>query len=226
MPPCARLPEKTEAKPEPDSMRRELEHFTIGDSYGGNQDWFLTRMMRLGGCGAETACDSSIYFAREFGLTKLYPFDPFDIKKEEYVEFAHRMEKYLWPRMTGIDRPEIFAEWFGKYAADCGESRLSVTVFRGSEPYGSAEEFLRTQIDAGYPVPVLILNHKSAALKDYVWHWFLVNGYGTADGETEVKAVTYGEYEWLSMRELWETGHERRGGMIGFRVSPSGEVRI
>ena len=39
-------------------MRRELEHFRIGDSYGGNQDWFPTFMMRIGGCGAETACDS------------------------------------------------------------------------------------------------------------------------------------------------------------------------
>ena len=36
-------------------MRQELQHFHIGDSYGGNQDWFPTFMMRIGGCGAETA---------------------------------------------------------------------------------------------------------------------------------------------------------------------------
>ena len=49
-------------------MRRELEHFMIGYSYGGNQDWFRTFMMRLGGCGAETACDSSLYFALHRGV--------------------------------------------------------------------------------------------------------------------------------------------------------------
>ena len=33
-------------------MKRELDHFYIGRSYGGNQDWFRTFMMRLGGCAA------------------------------------------------------------------------------------------------------------------------------------------------------------------------------
>ena len=50
-------------------MRHELEHFNIGSSYGGNQDWFRTFMMRIGGCGAETACDSSY---RWIDLKKLW----------------------------------------------------------------------------------------------------------------------------------------------------------
>ena len=54
-------------------MKRELEHFSIGASYGGNQDWFPTFMMRVGGCGAETACDSSVYFALHRGLSKIAP---------------------------------------------------------------------------------------------------------------------------------------------------------
>lgn len=49
-------------------MKRELEHFKIGSSYGGNQDWFRTFKMRMGGCGAETACDSSLYFALHKGV--------------------------------------------------------------------------------------------------------------------------------------------------------------
>ena len=48
-------------------MKRELNHHYIGESYGGNQDWFRTFWMRIGGCGAETACESSLYFARELG---------------------------------------------------------------------------------------------------------------------------------------------------------------
>ena len=49
-------------------MRKELEHHYIEGSYGGNQEWFIGPMMKLGGCGAETACESSIYFANHFGM--------------------------------------------------------------------------------------------------------------------------------------------------------------
>ena len=74
-------------------MRRELEHFMIGTSYGGNQDWFRTFMMRIGGCGAETACDSSLYFALRKGVKGIYPFDTEKLTKREYVDCAHMMEK-------------------------------------------------------------------------------------------------------------------------------------
>lgn len=43
-------------------MQKELDYFTIEHSYGGNQDWFWDPMMKIGGCAAVTACDSSIYF--------------------------------------------------------------------------------------------------------------------------------------------------------------------
>ena len=54
-------------------MKKELDFFYIGDSYGGNQDWCLDHMMQLGGCGAVTACDCSIYFKLRMGITKAYP---------------------------------------------------------------------------------------------------------------------------------------------------------
>ena len=31
-----------------------------------------------------------------------------------------------------------------------------------------------------------------------------------------VKAVTYGNYEWLDLKELWDTGYEKKGGLILF----------
>ena len=73
-------------------MKHELEHFYIGDSYGGNQDWFPTFMMRIGGCGAETACDSSVYFALRRGLTKIAPDNAEGMSREEYVRFAYKMK--------------------------------------------------------------------------------------------------------------------------------------
>ncbi len=118
-------------------MRHELEHFTIGYSYGGNQDWFRTFMMRLG----------------------------------------------------------------------------------GSVPYETAAATVKKQIDEGYPIPTLILNHKDRSLKDYVWHWFLINGYDDKDGTMMVKTVTYSGFQWFDLRIMWDTGYNNKGGLVLYRLN-------
>lgn len=195
-------------------MKRELGHFMIGPSYGGNQDWFRTYMMRLGGCGAETACDSSLYFAIHKGVEGIYPFDLSNLSRDDYVEFAHMMEKYLKPRMTGINRAEIWIEGYTKYLNDRAVTGISMDILDGNEPYETAEAVIRKQIDAGYPVPTLILNHKDKDLKDYVWHWFLINGYEETEDTLMVRTVTYSWYEWLDLRRLWESGYSSKGGLV------------
>ena len=201
-------------------MRKELEHFYIGSSYGGNQDWFRTFMMRIGGCGAETACDSSLYFAIHRDIENIYPFDKNDLTKADYVKFAHMMEKYLWPRMSGINRVDIFIEGYAAYLKDRGIRNIEMEELSGSEPYENAAAAMIRQIDNGYPVPLLILNHRDRSLKDYVWHWFLINGYDRPDGteDIRVKAVTYSGYQWLDLRKLWDTGYMNRGGAVLYRI--------
>ena len=200
-------------------MKHELPHFYIGDSYGGNQDWFLTRFMRVGGCGAETACDSSLYFALHKGLTGIAPENAARLTKSDYVRFAYEMRPYLYPRARGIDRPEIYMDGYARYLADRGETRLTMTCLPGTEPYGAAREAVVRRIDGGYPVPALVLSHRNRALEDYVWHWFLLNGYDDAPGAFLVKAVTYSESAWLDLASLWDTGHERRGGLILYHLA-------
>lgn len=177
-------------------------------------------MMRIGGCGAETACDSSLYFALNAGIEGIYPFDAHRLSKRDYVDFAHLMEKYLWPRMSGIDRTGIFIEGYAKYLKDRGVDCISMTTLEGTEPYEAAAAAIRKQIDAGYPVPTLILNHRDRKYADYNWHWFLINGYEVSDDQSTVlvKAVTYSSYEWLDLRRLWDTGHIRRGGLVLFEA--------
>jgi hypothetical protein len=199
-------------------MKRELGHFMIGDSYGGNQDWFRTYMMRHGGCGAETACDSSLYFAIHKGVKDIYPFDPLNLSRDDYVEFAHIMEKYLKPRMTGINRAEIYVEGYLKYLNDRKVSDISMDILDGNAPYEKAEAAVMKQIDTGNPVPTLILNHKDKTLKDYVWHWFLINGYDGTDDALMVKTVTYSQYEWVDFKKLWDSGYSSRGGLVLYSV--------
>lgn len=200
-------------------MKHELPHFQIGDSYGGNQDWFPTFMMRIGGCGAETACDSSIYFALHRGVKGIAPDSVSTLTKDDYVSFAYEMKPYLSPRMSGIDRLDIYTEGYAKFLRDHGETRLTMEMLQGSAPYEAAPETVIRQIDQGYPIPSLILNHRNKALNDYVWHWFLINGYEMTEDSFLVKAVTYSKFEWLDFRQLWNTGHTRRGGLILYHLN-------
>ncbi len=199
-------------------MKHELEHFYIGKSYGGNQDWFPTFMMRIGGCGAETACDSSVYFALHRGLTKIAPENAAGLTREEYVEFAYQMKPYLSPRRNGIDRLDIYTDGYSQYLRDREETHLSMTHLDGTEPYEAARDTIMQQIDQGVPIPALVLNHRNKTLQDYVWHWFLINGYDMSDSAFLVKAVTYSKYEWLDLGELWDTGYERRGGLVLYHI--------
>lgn len=200
-------------------MKNALPHFQIGESYGGNQDWFPTFMMRIGGCGAETACDSSVYFALHRGLSTIAPENAATLSRDDYVSFAYEMKPYLSPRMTGIDRLEIFTDGYDQYLRDRGETRLSMKMLHGTEPYDIARSAVMQQIDHGYPIPTLILNHRNKSLDDYIWHWFLINGYDDTNGQFLVKAVTYSKFEWLDFQQLWNTGHERRGGLILFELN-------
>jgi hypothetical protein len=205
-------------------MKKELKHFQIGDSYGGSQDWFPTFMMKIGGCGAQTACDSSMYFALHRGLSGIAPENAASLTREDYIDFAYKMKPYLSPRMTGIDRLEIYIDGYEQYLRDCGETRLQLSPFHGTESYESAREVLKGQIDQGYPVPTLILNHQDKEFEDYVWHWFLINGYDDSAGFFLVKAVTYSNYRWLDFARLWDTGHKRRGGLILYSIKGTGDL--
>lgn len=197
---------------------KELEHFMIGDSYGGNQEWFSTFMMRLGGCGAETACDCSIYFSLFFGKKKLYPFDDSDITRSDYVRFSRIMEPYLRPRRSGINTLELYIDGYGKYLSDLGETGISMTGLRGDRPYEDARDAFRAQIDKGIPSTCLTLYHANKRFRDYQWHWFILNGYEEDGDEMKVRAVTYSEYEWLDLRGLWDTGRKEKGGLVLFEV--------
>ena len=89
----------------------------------------------------------------------------------------------------------------------------------GSEPYEKAADTVIRQIDSGYPVPTLILNHRDRRMKDFNWHWFLINGYDEREDGLWVKTVTYSSYLWVSLRQLWDTGYKTRGGLVLYRIN-------
>ena len=80
--------------------------------------------------------------------------------------------------------------------------------------YDIFAEAIIDQIDRNFPVPYLMLMHKDPELDDFTWHWFNLAGYEETASGLQVMTVTYGEYLWFSLRNMWDTGHRRRGGII------------
>lgn len=198
-------------------MEKELDYFRIEGAAGGCQDWFTDPFMKMGGCAAAAACDSSICFDLYHGTKGLYPFDLKALSRDDYVRFSGIMKPYLRPRLTGIDRLEIYIKGYGRYLADQGCHTVGMEAFLGDEPVSEARRRIVSQIGRGYPIPCLTLRHKDPAFKDYDWHWFMLTGYRTERERFFVKAVTYGKAAWLDLDALWNTGYERKGGLILYR---------
>ena len=201
-------------------IKKELPHFYIGSSLGGQQEWYsrLTDFgMHVGGCAAVTACDCAIYFEKYFGLRGLYPFDLENISREDYLRFGKIMEPYLYPRWSGVDKLEIYLDGFGRFLKDRNVD-LKLSPWSGENNLSDTRQVICRQIDAGYPLPCLILNHQERALQDYVWHWFILNGYEVHGEEFFVKAVSYGIGRRFNFVTLWLTGYSRKGGLILFAL--------
>lgn len=194
-------------------MKKELSYFKIEESYGGNQNWFTDPMMKMGGCAAVTACDLCIYLKYLKRKNHLYPYDIGLLTKKDYINFSKIMKPYLRPRMNGINTLKLFIDGFNKYLFDVKEYNLQMTPFSGNETVDKAIEKIKYQIDNEIPIPYLLLKHENTALNDFIWHWFLVVGYDE-DDDFKIKVVTYGQYFTFSLRELWNTGYEEKGGMI------------
>ena len=194
-------------------MKKELQYFKIEEAWGGSQEWFSDRMMRLGGCAAVTACDSCIFFDLYRG-TDLYPFDRQKITKTEYMQFGMKMKPYLRPRWSGIDTLDIYMEGYGQFLADQGCRDIQMEPLSGEEPVEIAEKAVIGQIDRGFPVPCLTLRHRNPDYDMFEWHWFLLVGYEKQADKCMVKIVTYGKYFWVDLKGLWDTGHRRKGGLV------------
>ena len=201
-------------------IKKELPHFYIGDSLGGQQKWYsrITDFgMNVGGCAAISACDCSIYFEKYFRLRGLYPFDLQNLTQKDYLRFGKIMEPYLYPRWSGVDKLEIYLDGFGRFLKDRNVD-LKLSPWSGENNFSDSWQIICRQIDAGYPIPCLTLNHKEPTLQDYVWHWFILNGYETRGENFFVKAVSYGIGRWINFVTLWDTGYRRKGGLILFEL--------
>ena len=200
------------------TVLKELDYFWVGEEYGGRQSLLPDMVMRFAGCAAVTACDSLIYMTLYKNLKNLCPFSTDQLRGRDYVAFFKTVKPYLRPRLMGINRLEIFVSAFKKFLKEHGTFFLDVLPWSGDHDEQNTVETIKQQIDRGFLIPFLLLHHKNPNFENYEWHWFLLTGYDEKpDGRFLVKAVTYGAYEWLDFAKLWNTGYDRKGGLILFK---------
>ena len=201
-------------------IRKTLPHFYIESSLGGQQKWYsrLTDFaMNVGGCAAITACDCAICFEKYFGLRGLYPYDLQRLTRDDYLRFGKIMEQYLYPRWSGVDKLDIYLDGFGRFLKDRGAD-IKLEGWSGENDFADTWQVIRKQIAAGYPIPCLVLKHQAEELSDYVWHWFILNGYEVRGDKSFVQVVSYGVGRWFDFVTLWDTGYQRKGGLILFEL--------
>lgn len=209
-------------------MKKELNYFYIDGSYGGSQGWFTNIVMRIGGCAAATACDSSIYFAREKNLKILCPFEAQiseSLTKENYIAFSQMMKPYIKPRMSGVKKLSWYIEGYQSYIREAQKTKkrneitdIDIKEFTGGHSFLEAKEVVKLQIQKGIPIPFLLLKHQNNRFSDFVWHWFLLTEFEECGEEFYVTAATYGQAHKLPFRELWDTGFPEKGGMILYDI--------
>ena len=197
----------------------ELDYFHIGKALGGSQDWMRDPWMKLGRCAALAAVDSCIYFTLFCGKKKLCPIDVHRLTKDTYIQFAMIMKPYISPRFSGVSKLNLYTEGMGAYLRDRGSGEPLMHPFPMGQPLEQAQQTLQQQIDKGILIPFLLLNHISREWKEYHWHWFMLTGYRWDGNELLVKAVTYGEGEWLHFSTLWDSVRHDNGGMILYEFS-------
>ena len=200
-------------------MKKELPHFAVGSDYGGSQDWCTELWMNIGGCAAVAACDSSIFFMLHKGRRELYPYALADISRKDYVDFTDIMKPYLYPREGGVDRLDLYTDGFGRFLRDRGENAISMSPWPGEHDMSETKDTVKKQIDDGWLIPVLTLQHMHPSMREYVWHWYLLNGYDEQGERFFVKAVTFGAWQWLDFGVLWNTGFDRKGGLVLYGIS-------
>ena len=193
---------------------KELDFITVDGGFGGDQNRLATYFQRLGGCGAVTAADLSIYLSRRFpALRGLYPGPDGPLTQTEYQAFFETVKPFLHPRIGGIARLKQYTDGFADYAASRGVS-VAFETLPGGAPVEQAEAFVRRAIDRGLCPAFLLLLHDDPALDDITWHWFLLTGYEDTPAGMQVAYATWGKRHVLSLPHLWNTGHPGQGGLV------------
>ena len=97
----------------------------------------------------------------------------------------------MTPKIMGYPYAGKWGRAFRDYAAGRGV-HITADVYDHWTDWREAFRFIREHIDAGVPVPMLVLYHRAPEMQDEIWHWILVTGY--TEPEDAVPQIIVSDY--------------------------------
>ncbi|MBQ1376159.1 MAG: hypothetical protein IIY69_07745 [Clostridia bacterium] len=141
--------------------------------FGGDQEWYRTRLQRLAGCGATTGSSIFMYEKRKRGA-EVYT-------KKEFLSLMNEMWECITPGNRGVDSVDMFAAGFekflkGKSIPHEGRRALEVPQNKHKRPSKAvAFAFLKEALENDTPVAFLNLGCGMERRLDS-WHWVTITG--------------------------------------------------
>ncbi|MBR2743621.1 MAG: hypothetical protein IKD89_08565 [Clostridia bacterium] len=183
--------------------------------FGGNQEWYKTRLQRLAGCGATTGSCIAMYENRKRGADAY--------TKKEFLDLMEVMWTYITPGRRGVDSVDMFAAGFERYLSENGVSfgeRCAMEILPKKEKRPSKSmlfDYLRGALERDTPVAFLNLGCGRETRLDS-WHWVTITG-AYYRGSLDMLTAEIADESMLKEIDLglWLETAEMGGGFVHYR---------
>lgn len=189
--------------------------------YGGNQEWFSENMKKKAGCGCTCGTNLAAYYASNLPkMAGIYDGDHISFNQGEYLHAMEEMYHYMKPGMIGYPYVKKFGRQFLKFCKEHG-IEAEASFCHGFRHRDAASTFVKSSIDSGNPVALLILFHRAHALKEDNWHWVTITGYTVNEEnpkDTWIILSNCGERQTVNAYQLFEVHRKNTIRMVSFRI--------
>lgn len=186
--------------------------------YGGYQGWlssegFVSKFWSNRSCGVIAASNTLFYMARNNPHNKNK--NPSIISKENYLDLALYLYKFIKPRVFGIPTVATMIRGLKSY----GEvMNIGITPFLLVNPKSirGTAEYIKHGLRRNFPIMLVTWNSK---IKNMEYHWITITGYYvTKSGEHFIVTSNWGRQEIFSL-DKWVEEKSVYKGLLYFLTS-------
>jgi hypothetical protein len=192
--------------------------------YGGDQQWYKTRVGRYSGCGAVAAADIFAYLAlRNPGLESLFNRAYPEITVESFLAHMDAVIHYVSPlHIPGIDVPyggltslPRFTKNCEDFAASRGVAMVGRHLSGQDIDMDKAAGIIGGQLSVDNPVALLIMQNKKLkhieytdprgkpAVSDMRFHWVVITAMRRQAGKTLITVSSEGACAEMDFDDVW-----------------------
>jgi len=181
-------------------------------SFGGSQDWYEDRWMRLAGCASVAAANLAAFY--RIGVSPdAFSHDAQLYGREKYLELMRHMFSIMKPGIMGFPYADRFRSRFIDYAAGYGVKLSSEVIFEWDDA-GQPLNFVKKSLQANDPPAMMVLRHQAPEIDELTWHWMVITAYS---GKTnQITVSSFGREESADAGLLFQPARGNEVKLISF----------